>query len=417
MSNIHGRVLTICILLSLLVPVLAQADYIVSIKIHRIVKIDEIEGFGQGGADWFYYVGVSEDGQTFDVQKSPVPVAQDKDDVVVDAIHRFRVKHGNMVVAIRLGEHDITTPDDLADISSRQGGGYDDVYVAPPNADDLGGHTYVGYYNAETGSLTGDATTTDGEYYSTSGDYDGSTDVDENDAAVYFSISSTSLESSSFARERSVTYTMTDHTISANFATVCFALSNAIKPGESEVVTFDMVPSVSSVGLLGKGFMATFNTPIGHTSVSIYNTPVSSSSADITGNLSGKINVSGSGYVDTNVLEWTDWGTMSVNVTASSYAKNCEIIRVSLAPKYKVSMNVTSDVLGKKNTISSVKDKVLSGSAECYADVQVVRPSAQGTPCPKIVQEDESGARGDPISTAVIVIGLLILAYLLIKNR
>ena len=186
--------LCVCLIGSILfLPnVSADSTSTISIEIYRILRIDEIESsfFGEGEADWFYHVGVSEDGGiNFEWQHSNIPIQDGEDDLIVNEIHTFSgITSIAVTVAIMLCEEDGGSSD-IADISSDTGGGLDGVAksIQPPDTGHYIG-TYVGYYNLVTNTLTGDTTTEDLGYYKTSGEYDGNSD-EENDAALWFDIS------------------------------------------------------------------------------------------------------------------------------------------------------------------------------------------------------------------------------------
>jgi hypothetical protein len=170
----------------------ADSTATISITIYRILGIDEIENAWllQGEPDWFYHVGVSEDeGNTFTWQHSAVPIQDGKNDLIVNKIHTFSgIKSATITIAIMLAEKD-TGSSDVADISSDTSGGYDGVAdsIQPPATGYYGG-TYIGHYNLKTNSLSGDTTYVEEGYHKTSGDYDGSTSTDQNDAAVWFNV-------------------------------------------------------------------------------------------------------------------------------------------------------------------------------------------------------------------------------------
>lgn len=151
----------------------------VSVKIHRIAKVDEIEGWGEGGADWYYKIYDPENEEWI---KSAEPIANDDDDIIVDITHEFTVTSVTTIIEMYLCEDDFWTSDDLADISSYIGGGADDFSAVTRGA------IYVGTYNLKTNTLTGDTTYSEEGYYKTSGDYDGSTTTDQNDANVWFNV-------------------------------------------------------------------------------------------------------------------------------------------------------------------------------------------------------------------------------------
>jgi len=202
MSKVWLCVVT-CILIASVIPVYVIPVYAigadektaetyptVSVKIHRIAKVDEIEGWGEGGADWYYHVGISEDGSDYTWEHSSEPIANDDDDVTVDVTYSFTdVSKTSVYIAITLCEDDFWSDDDLADISSQTTSGLDNVAssIQPPTTGVLIG-SYIGVYNLKTNALTGDTTYTEEGYYKTSGDYDGSTDTDQNDADVWFDV-------------------------------------------------------------------------------------------------------------------------------------------------------------------------------------------------------------------------------------
>lgn len=175
----------------------ADSNATLSVKIYRILGIDSIEDlWGQGEADWYYHVGISQDnGNTYTWQHSSEPGVNDDDDWISNKMHTFTdISTTTITIAIMLCEDDAWPDggDDLADISSNAGiaGNWNDLSgsIQPPITNEKRKGTYVGYYNLETNALTGDETTEELDYYKTSGEYDESP-ADQNDAAVYFSIS------------------------------------------------------------------------------------------------------------------------------------------------------------------------------------------------------------------------------------
>jgi len=107
-----------------------------------------------------------------------------EDDVVVDKTYTFSVKTTKIYVYIALIDDDSLTYYDLADVSGYSGGGIDDWEggAVPRGAE------YQGSYNLKTNELAGDPIVIEGGYYKTSGDYDGSIGIDENDASIWFMI-------------------------------------------------------------------------------------------------------------------------------------------------------------------------------------------------------------------------------------
>jgi PKD repeat protein len=136
------------------------------VKVYRIQAVDTIENVLESEADWRYKITVS-DGETLttrDFKCSP-----NNDDVILDRADSFTdIKSQDVFVSISLYEDDLLSSE-TADISSL-------------------GQAFGGTYNLISNELGGDGTTMDGEYYKTSGDRDGSTQTDENDANLWFTI-------------------------------------------------------------------------------------------------------------------------------------------------------------------------------------------------------------------------------------
>lgn len=140
------------------------------LTVYRIQKIDPIENFLQGGADWFYKIFVwnGEDWSTQEHKPS-----SNNDDITVDKVHIFdNIDTTMTVVYIDLFEDDGILGTERADISGQEG-------IA----------RFYLTYNLKDNTLGGDETIIEEEYYKTSGDYDGSIAVDENDANLWFFIS------------------------------------------------------------------------------------------------------------------------------------------------------------------------------------------------------------------------------------
>ena len=148
------------------------------VKIHRIQLIDSIEGFGEGEADWHYFLTLfnGEEWSYIDEGYS------EDDDIIVNDIYTFKIKDRSVRIYLHLLDTDYWTAPDLADISSHKGGGeknYDEITI---------GAQYRGTYDLLTNTLTGDSVISESGYFITSGELDGSEDVDEYDAALWFSI-------------------------------------------------------------------------------------------------------------------------------------------------------------------------------------------------------------------------------------
>ena len=173
-SPILASLLLIVILCAQIPCVTASTTPSVMITIYRVQRVDpiEIELF-EGGADWNYKITLtdSESSQEIVFDNSTY---YDEDDRIFYNLHDFQsVKSLSVTVQIDLYEADFLESE-TADISS-----------SGLRA------SYIGYYNLTTNLLTGDTVEDSDEFYKTSGDFDGSTGVDENDAHLWFSISDT----------------------------------------------------------------------------------------------------------------------------------------------------------------------------------------------------------------------------------
>lgn len=146
----------------------------VTIILYRVQRVDpiEIELF-EDGADWNYKITLTDSESSQEIVFND-STYHDEDDRIFYNTHDFQsVKSLSVTIQIDLYEADFLESE-TADISSS------------------GQRTsYIGYYNLKTNLLTGDTVEDSGEFYKTSGDFDGSTGVDENDAHLWFSISDT----------------------------------------------------------------------------------------------------------------------------------------------------------------------------------------------------------------------------------
>jgi len=164
-----------------------RSSAVLSIKIHKIEKIDEIESWLEGGADWYFKICVY-DGKWHNTSNVGAP--SDNDEPAIDRIFDFDVENEEVTICIKLMERDFWTNDDLADISSYPGGGKDNDITTDRGA------IFVAHYSLKNDSLWGDEIgyliEVSGNYteyyYYTSGTMDGSSSIDENDACIYFQI-------------------------------------------------------------------------------------------------------------------------------------------------------------------------------------------------------------------------------------
>ncbi len=162
----------------------AQNDenmYTLKITIHKIKLIDLIENPPQPEyVDWHYYLTIVYGGQSICVNVSFEKCFIEK---YVDRVHEFEVNSKIIRFYIDLVDEDIYTRRDLADISSHVGGGIDDYEGFTRGA------RFSAIYDAVNNRLIdADNTTQSSGYYITSGEYDGSSGIDENDAEMWFSI-------------------------------------------------------------------------------------------------------------------------------------------------------------------------------------------------------------------------------------
>ncbi len=157
------------------------------IKIHRIEMVDEIEGWLQGGPDWYYQINVW-DGKSYETYTLPNII----EDGIVDYTHSFSLDNYPLddIIAFTLpidflwvGPDSTTTVFQIV------------LYESDPGADEVADISssssrviFWACYDFKTNSLFGDTTYFEEGYYKTSGDYDGSTSIDENDANLWFDI-------------------------------------------------------------------------------------------------------------------------------------------------------------------------------------------------------------------------------------
>ena len=136
------------------------------VKVYRIQAVDTIENALESNADWRYNITVS-DGETLITRE--FKCLSNNDVILVDRPDSFTdIKNQDVFVTIRLYEDDLLGHE-TADISSS-------------------GTSFDCTYNLASNELGGDETIIEGDYYKTSGDYDGSRQKDENDANLWFAI-------------------------------------------------------------------------------------------------------------------------------------------------------------------------------------------------------------------------------------
>lgn len=161
-----------------------------SIVIHRIKKEDSIDP-AKGSANWKLYLYVN--GQRKTVEKDGDDVIIDRtitwEDIISDGIEFLEIK-------FELLEKDFGYwPDkhDIADVSAHVGGGKDNS----KNFDSCRGAVFMRTYNLATMEWSPEDENndylkiddqSDVKWFITSGNFDGSTDKDENDVTIWFNI-------------------------------------------------------------------------------------------------------------------------------------------------------------------------------------------------------------------------------------
>ncbi|MFQ6106785.1 MAG: PKD domain-containing protein [Thermoplasmata archaeon] len=179
--------LSACLVLASLVclpqAVSAQTYPTVTLTAYRVQEIDPIDLIG-GDWDWYYYIG------TFDgVWDWYGPYdAPNGVEVIINGVHPFTSTTTSFEFSVVFCEGDTFSLDDRADISSDLVGGSDDVADCIPGTGVPPNGAFHATWNLVTETLSGDTTTVEMDYYRTSGDYDGSTGSDQNDANFWFNI-------------------------------------------------------------------------------------------------------------------------------------------------------------------------------------------------------------------------------------
>lgn len=158
-----------------------------TITIHEIEQVDDIDWWIDS-ADWSYKIQIYDLYNSYlDGTDGWIDLAENVDNPMPERSHSFNVKSSTVKIYITLADREGGGSYDIADISSRLGGGmygWTSEYAIPSGAQ------YKGNYNLITKELTGDVTVDEMGYKKTSGDYDGSgnPDVDEQDAHLWFKI-------------------------------------------------------------------------------------------------------------------------------------------------------------------------------------------------------------------------------------
>lgn len=156
-----------------------------SFVLHRIKQEDETDP--GSSADWCVRIYVNGERKTY--EKNGDDVTVDKtitwENVIPDGMNLVEIK-------IELQEKDISKHD-IADISAHEGGGKDDS----TDFDKYRGAVFIHTFNIETNSWVPQDENNDYvmveddanvKWYKTSGNFDGSTKKDENDATIWFNV-------------------------------------------------------------------------------------------------------------------------------------------------------------------------------------------------------------------------------------
>lgn len=165
-------------------PAAAQPVYpTVALEVVRIAQVDEIDVPPLGDWDWYYWLGLW-DGTAYAWTLYDAPNGIN---VTVGAVHGVEARTPILSFAFVLCEGDTATADDVADIGSTFGGGADDTDCPVGALLPVG--AYRGTWDLRTDAIGGDAVVVDAEGFRASGDIDGSTGSDENDANLWFRVS------------------------------------------------------------------------------------------------------------------------------------------------------------------------------------------------------------------------------------
>lgn len=183
-----ARVFLVLVVGSLVVAFLplrasAQVYPTVTIEVVRIQEIDAIDLFG-GDWDWFFWIGDFSSTWTWTRHEAP-----NGQDVTFSIQQGLSVRQTTVTIAITLCEGDTFSNDDVADISSNSDSGYDDSGSnCTPSGSPFAG-SFTGIWDLVSDTLSGDTTVSDPQGLRASGDFDGSTGTDVNDANLWFRIS------------------------------------------------------------------------------------------------------------------------------------------------------------------------------------------------------------------------------------
>jgi hypothetical protein len=171
------KILTLAILVLMVMETCVATSFSSSdgrsvwVKIYRIQKIDEVEGPLEGEADWAYEISVSYGEDVLSLGDKAPP---NSDDIIIDRDYHFDISGlTHTTIFIHLWEEDGVVVEN-ADISSHEN---DYVFTC----------TYI-FSLHDLDAVQSDTFVRDGDFYKTSGDYDGSIEIDENDANLWFKV-------------------------------------------------------------------------------------------------------------------------------------------------------------------------------------------------------------------------------------
>ena len=164
----------------------------VTVTVKKVEAVDDVETIGQGEADWFYYVGFANQGSnTATWQRHPSSGSNDNQDIwTPNWQHTFNPNIGTRVVMIvlMLCDDDVVSYS-YADVSDDSQGGKQVSSCDPPSTGYYSG-SFIGGWDLVTNTWAPGSNRTDnvGGMFKTSGDFDGSTGRNENDANIYFPV-------------------------------------------------------------------------------------------------------------------------------------------------------------------------------------------------------------------------------------
>ena len=168
-------------------PVKAVDNYpTLTINIYKINRIDDIESIFENPElpEWFYKIYVSSSSFSGYYELSPYVQATNP---IINKSHKFVLNGATdtlVQIQIILLDYDSATVNEVADISSNSGAVSSGQIEPAPR-----GAIFQITYDLSTDTFSGDIAVPDGQYYMTSGNLDGSTTIDQNDASLWFSIS------------------------------------------------------------------------------------------------------------------------------------------------------------------------------------------------------------------------------------